>query len=337
MQTMRDTMSGYVRTAYGLPHENLELAELEVPPVDAGQVLIAVRATSVNAADWHMLTGTPYLLRLDQGLRRPKHPPFGLDVAGTVVTVGADVTNLEVGDEVFGEVNGSYAEYAIARARNVVRKPRNVTFEQAAAVPVAGLTALQGLRDHGRLEPGQHVLINGASGGVGTFAVQIAKALGADVTAVVSTGNAATATSLGADDVVDYTQADFADTAQRYDLILDNVGNRPLATMRRLLTDSGTYVMVSGPKGRWLGPVPRMLRGMVTFLLSKRTFGWFVARADRDDLVFLGELLETGQVTPVIERTYPFAELPAALAHLGEGHSRGKSVVSFAAPIDEEV
>ncbi len=328
MQTIRTTMRAFARREYGPPNEVLELEERATPDVGDDQVLIEVRATSVNAADWHMLVGTPYLVRLDQGLRSPKKPSLGLDVAGVVVAAGKEVGGVRPGDEVFGEVSGAYAEYALGRPSSVAPKPGNVTFEQAAAVPVAGLTALQGLRDHGKLQEGQHVLINGASGGVGTFAIQIAKALGAEVTAVVSCRNVETARSLGADHVIDYTAEDFTKLDQRFDLILDSVGNRPLAALRRRLADDGTYVMVSGPKGNWLGPVPRMLAGMTTFLFSDRTFAWFVAKVSQPDLAFLAELLEAGKVTPLVEQTYSFDELPAALDYLGDGHSRGKSVIT---------
>jgi NADPH:quinone reductase-like Zn-dependent oxidoreductase len=277
-----------------------------------------------------MMTGTPYLVRPQAGFRRPKRPTLGADVAGTVEAVGKDVTAFKAGDDVFGGVGSGYAEYAVAREGTLALKPANVTFEQAAAVPVAALTALQGLRDHGRIQPGQHVLINGASGGVGTFAIQIAKTLGAEVTAVCSTGNVETARSLGADHVIDYTLEDFSQGDHRYDLMLDIVGTGPVATCKDVLTSGGTYVVVGGPKGRWLGPIPRLLKAKLTFVKGDRTMGFFVAKQNAKDLEFLAELMESGKISSVIEATYPLDEVPDALSRFGNGHAKGKTVITIA-------
>ena len=321
-------MKAWQHRSFGPPEEAIEFDDVATPVArEDDQVLVRIRAASVNPADWHPVVGTPYLVRPSVGWRKPKRPHVGTDAAGTVEAVGAGVTRFRPGDEVFGGVGGSFAEYATGRERNLVPKPAGVTFAQAAAVPIAALTALQGLRDKGGLQAGHHVLVNGASGGVGTFAVQIAKALGAEVTAVCSTRNVDTVRSIGADHVVDYTTDDFLKEAGRYDLMLDNVGSRGLLACRRALKPGGRYVMVSGPKRRVLGPVLRMVRAKALFLFGGRKMTFFVADINQDDLSLMAELLEEGKVTPVIERTYELSQVAEALAYLGEGHARGKLVV----------
>jgi NADPH:quinone reductase-like Zn-dependent oxidoreductase len=320
-------MKAIVQDTYGLP-DVLEMREVPIPSVDDGQVLIRVHASSVNALEWHLMTGTPYLVRPQAGFTKPKRPILGADVAGTVEKVGANVTKFAPGDEVFGEVGGGYAEYAVARPKTLAPKPANVTFEQAAAVPVAALTALQGLRDHGRIQSGQRVLINGASGGVGTFAIQIAKLLGAEVTAVVSTGNVDTARSLGADKVIDYTKTDFTEGERNHDLMLDIVGTGSVSGCMSVLADAGRYVVVGGPKGRWLGPLPRLVKAKLAFLRGNQTMGFFVAAPNEADMGVLAEWMESGSIVPVIETTYPLSEVPEALKRFGQGHARGKTVIT---------
>lgn len=324
---MKQTMKAIVQSTYGLP-DVLEMSEAPIPSIDDDQVLIRVHASSVNALEWHLMTGTPYLVRPQAGFMKPKREILGADVAGTVEEVGANVTRFKPGDDVFGEVGGGYAEYAVARPKTLALKPANVTFEQAAAVPVAALTALQGLRDHGRIQPGQRVLINGASGGVGTFAVQIAKALGAEVTAVCSTGNVDTARSLGAGKVIDYTKTDFTESERDYDLMLDIAGTRSLSGCMSVLADTGRYIVVGGPKGRWLGPLPRLGRAKLAFLRGDRTMGFFVASPNDKDLTTLAEWMEAGSLVPVIEATYPLSEVPDALRRFGQGHARAKTVIT---------
>jgi len=289
---------------------------------------VRVRATSVNPVDWHTLTGTPYLLRLQEGLRGPKSEQLGVDFAGTVEAVGANVTGVQPGDDVFGGRSGAFAEYVSVRDA-VVRKPPNLSFEQAAAVPIAGLTALQGLRDKGGLQSGQKVLINGASGGVGTFAVQIAKALGAAVTGVCSTRNVGQARSLGADRVIDYTQEDFTRSGERYDVLLDIAGNRTWKELTRVLADGATLVLVGGPKtNRWIGPMGHLANLKLHSLGRSRRVAPFLAKLNKDDLESLGKLLEDGSVTPVVERRYELGETADALSYLGEGHAQGKIVLT---------
>ena len=322
------TMKAIVQHEYGAP-DVLALGEVDRPAIGDDEVLVEVRASSVNPADWHMSTGTPYLVRPQAGLRSPKQTIPGKDVAGKIAAVGKGVTQFEVGDDVYGEVaGGAFAEYAAAPANLLAPKPANLSFEQAAAVPLAAFTALQGVRDKGQVQPGQHVLVNGASGGVGTFAVQIAKALGAEVTGVCSTRNVDMVRSIGADHVIDYTKDDFSAGDQRYDVIIDNVGTGSLSDCRRALNADGIYVMIGGPKHRWLGPVRRMVAAMVYFRFVSQSFQWFVATANQEDLVFLTGLSEAGKVTPVIDRRYTLAEVPEAMAYLGEGHTRGKSVIT---------
>lgn len=319
-------MKAFVRDRYGSP-DVLRLEEVERPDVTDDAVLVRVRATSINAHDWHMLRGKPYIARLGEGFRTPKSSILGIDVAGVVESVGASVTDLMPGDEVFGARSGAFAEYV--SSRNMVPMPKGSTFEQAAAVPVAGQTALQGLRDKGGIQAGQRVLIIGAGGGVGTFAVQIAKALGAEVTGVTSTRDVAMVGSIGADRVIDYTREDFARAGQRYDLILDIGGTRTLSAMRRVLTPEGTIVMVAPQPGQWIGPIVRIVGAVVTSRVSRQKVRPFLSSVNRSDLLVLTQLIEAGKVTPVIERTYPFDEIPQAIRHVEAGHARGKVVITL--------
>jgi NADPH:quinone reductase-like Zn-dependent oxidoreductase len=321
-------MKAIVYDKYGSP-DVLELKEIDKPAVGDDQVLIRVRAASVNPLDWHFMRGRPFFLRIKAGLRKPKVIRLGVDAAGTVESVGGNVTRFHPGDEVFGGCTGAFAEYACASEKALAPKPANLTFEQAAAVPIAALSALQGLRDKGRIQAGQRVLINGAAGGVGTFAVQIAKAFGAVVTGVCSTRNVDMVRSIGADHVVDYTQEDFTRNGQRYDLILDSVGNHSLSAFRRALTAKGTLVMVGGPdKGRWIGPMAGMLKVVVLSRFVSQKLLPFLAKRSHEDLVFLKDLLETGKVTPVIDRRHPLSDVPEAIRYLEEGHARGKVVIT---------
>lgn len=320
-------MKAIVHERYG-PPDVLELREVDKPVVADDAVLVRVRAASVNPFDWHMLTGTPYLARLVAGLRRPKDGVVGVDFAGTVETVGKDVDHVQPGDEVFGGRSGAFAEY-VAVKEAVVLKSAEVSFEAAAAVPIAGITALQGLRDKGGLRAGQKVLVNGASGGVGTFAVQIAKALGAEVTAVCSTHNVGQARSLGADRVIDYTKEDFTRDGGRYDLMLDVPGNRSWSDCKRVLVEGGTYVMAGGPKkNRWIGPLGIAVGRQLVSKLGSRRAVKFLAKLNREDLRFLGDLVAEGRVKPVIDRRYSLDKVPDALAYLGDGHARGKIVIT---------
>jgi NADPH:quinone reductase-like Zn-dependent oxidoreductase len=277
------------------------------------------------------MRGAPYFLRIPAGLRKPKITCLGVDLAGRVEAIGKSVTQLKPGDEVFGASRGAFAEYVCASEKAVVSKPASLTFEQAASVPVAACTALQGLRDKGRIQPGQKILINGAAGGVGTFAVQLAKVFGAEVTGVCSTRNIDLVRSIGAHDVVDYTQEDFTKSGQRYDLILDSIGNHSLSDCRRVLTPEGTLVLVGGPnKGRWLGPMKGMLKAVVWSGFVSQKLRPVLAHLGKDDLIVLRELLEAGKVVPVIDRCYPLKEVPDAIRYLEEGHARGKVVIAVA-------
>ena len=324
-----ERMKAIVFCDYGAP-DVLKLEDVErcVPTDD--QLRVRVRAASVNPLDWHRMRGTPYVGRVEMGLRKPKTIGLGVDYAGTVEAVGRNVTQFKPGDEVFGGRTGALAEYVCARAdRAVAPKPPNLTFEEAAAVPVAAITALQGLRDEGKLKPGQKVLINGASGGVGTFAVQLAKALGAEVTGVCSTRNVELVRSIGADRVVDYTREDFTKSGERYDLILDNVGNHSLSAMRSVLAPGGRYVMVGGRKGRWIDPLPRALAASVLSRFVSQDMGFFISQLNKEDLTFLGDLMRAGKVRPVIDRRYTLSEVPAAVAYLETGRARGKVVIAI--------
>jgi NADPH:quinone reductase-like Zn-dependent oxidoreductase len=316
-----------VYRTYGSP-DVLRYEEVEKPTVRDDDVLIRLRAASVNPVDWHFMRGEPYIGRAMMGLRKPRLPRLGVDLAGQVEAVGRNVTQFRPGDEVFGASRGTLAEYVCAKEAAVVRKPANVTFEQAAAVPVAALTALQGLRDKGRVQPGQKVLINGAAGGVGTFAVQIAKWLGADVTGVCRTANVDMVRSIGADHVVDYTREDFTQSGQRYDVLFDCVGNHSLSACRRVMSPRGTYVIVGGPAGRWITPIPEALKALLVSLFISQNVAMFLARPSKEDLNLLRELMETGKLTPVVDKRYGLSEAPEAMRYLETGHARGKVVVT---------
>ena len=322
-------MKAVVRERYGSP-EMLDVREVEKPELADDGVLVRVRAASVNRADWYELVG-PLIARPGTGLRKPKSAGVGTDFAGTVEAVGSTVTQFEPGDEVFGGGHGAFAEYVFARARSVAQKPAAVSFEAAATVPIAGLTALQAIRDKGQMTPGQKVLINGASGGVGTFAVQIAKALGAeDVTAVCRTGNVDLVRSLGADHVVDYTREDFSQSGKRYDLMIDVAGGKTWSTYRRVLEPEGTLVMVGGPmltKGG-LGPLGDIFKKKLAASRSKQKVVFIIAKFNRPDLETLAGLLESGKLKPVVEKRYELSETADALRYMGEGHAQGKIVVT---------
>ena len=322
------TMRAVTARTYGGP-EVLAMEELSVPTPADDQLLIRVEASSLNALDWHFLTGTPYLMRLMFGMRRPQRFVRGADLAGVVMGVGKKVERFRVGDAVFGEgTGGGCGEYATVSAGDVVAIPDGVSFENAAATPVAGLTALQGLRTHAGLQPGERVLINGAAGGVGTMAVQVAKVLGAHVTAVCSTRNVDVVRALGADDVIDYTCDDFVIGGPRFDVMLDNVGNRRPKDCGSVLVGGGRYVVISGPKAnRWVDPLPYLLRARMTFARSDASFHQFTAAADVDDLTFLGELLASGRLAPEIDRVVGLDGIADALAEIGSGHARAKIVV----------
>jgi NADPH:quinone reductase-like Zn-dependent oxidoreductase len=314
--------------SYGSP-DVLEFQDVETPTAADDGLLVRVRAASVNPMDWHFMRGMPYLMRAQSGLSRPKANGLGADLAGTIEAVGRNVTGFQPGDEVFGLTTSTFAEYVgIPHDAAVVKKPANVTFEQAASVPVAALTALQGLRDKARLQAGQQVLINGAAGGVGTFAVQIAKAYGAEVTGVCSTRNVELVRSIGADQVIDYTQEDFTRGGRRYDILLDLVANRSLAECRRVLAQKGVLVRIGPSKGEWIGPVLGLVGLLALAPLVSQRLVTFLARPSRDDLTVLAEFLQSGQVTPVIDRTYPLTEVPEAIRYLEEGHARGKVVIT---------
>lgn len=317
-------MKAIVQTAYG-SSDVLVLREVDKPKVDDGDVLVRVRAAGLHAGDCFMMRGAPYLTRFFAGWPKPKDYVPGFDVAGTVEAVGKDVTRFKPGDEVFGECGkGGCAEWACAAEGRFVAKPAGLTFEQAAAIPVSALAALQGLRDAGRLQPGQRVLINGASGGVGTYAVQIAKALGAEVTGVCSTSNLDLVRSIGADHVVDYTRDDFTRSGQSYDLILDNVGSRSFSDCRRALAPEGTLLPNTGNAG-----IGYVIMAFVRSAFVRQQGRPFVSRPTSEDLAVLKELVETGKMTPVIDRTYPLSETPEALEYVGKGHARGKVVITL--------
>jgi NADPH:quinone reductase-like Zn-dependent oxidoreductase len=322
-------MKAIVRDTYGSP-EVLELRDIDIPEYADEEVLVHVHAAGVGRDVWHIMTGLPYPIRLaGYGFRAPKNPVIGSDMAGVVEALGKNVTRFQPGDEVFGIGKGSYAEYVCAREDKLAPKPTNLTFEQAAVVAIMGSTALQALRDHGKVRPGQEVLIIGASGGVGTYAVQIAKAFGANVTGVCSTTKVEMVRSIGADHVIDYTQEDFAEGDQRYDLILDIGGNSSLSRLRRALASRGTLVIVGGEGGgRWLGGTDRQLRAMMLSPFVGQKLGTFVNKENHEDMLVLKELIEAGKVTPIIDRTYPLAEVPEAIRYLEEGHARGKVVIS---------
>jgi NADPH:quinone reductase-like Zn-dependent oxidoreductase len=324
-----NSMKAIVRDAYGSP-DLLELRDIDIPEIADDEVLVRVHAAGVGRDVWHIMTGLPYPIRLaGYGFRAPKNPVIGSDMAGIVEAVGENVSRFHPGDEVFGIGKGSYAEYVCAPQDKLAPKPANLTFEQAAVLAIMGSTALQALRDHGKVRPGQEVLIIGASGGVGTYAVQIAKAFGARVTGVCSTTKVEMVRSIGADHIIDYTREDFAEGDQRYDLILDIGGNSSLARLRRALASRGTLVLVGGEGGgRWLGGLDRSLRAMMLSPFVGQKLGTFVNKENHEDMLVLKELIESGKVTPVIDRTYPLSEVPEAIRYLEEGHARGKVVIT---------
>ena len=313
-------MKAIVQVKYGAP-EALELKEIDKPVIKDTQVLVHVHAAGVNPLDWHFVRGKPYIARLALGLPRPKNGVRGVDVAGHIEAVGKNVRQYQAGDEVFGACDGAFAEYAPAGEDMVVPKPANLTFDQAAAVPVAAVTALQALRDVGKLQSGQNVLINGAAGGVGTFAVQIAKSFGADVTAVCSTRNVELVRSIGADHVVDYTREDFTRSDLRYDVILDNAGSHSLGEYRRVLAADGTLIMNSG------AALGTMAAGRMLAPFVRQKLRSFLAKLNREDLIVLCKLIEAGKLTSVIDRTYPLSQTPEAIGYVEAGHARGKVVI----------
>ena len=322
-------MKAIIRDAYGSV-DVLRLADIDQSVAGDADVLVRVHAAGVDQGVWHLMTGTPYVMRLAGfGIRAPKNPLLGYDVAGRVEAVGAQVTEFQTGQEVFGTCRGSFAEYAVARPDRLLSKPDNVSFEEAAAVPISGYAALQAVREHGGVRPGQRVLIIGAGGGVGTLAVQIAEAEGAEVTGVCSASKTELVRSVGADHVIDYTREDFADGRNRYDVILDIAGNRSLSELRRALTPRGTLVIVGGEDaGNWLG-VRRQLRAAALSPFVRQKLGFFISKERRQDLEELRRLLEAGTIRPVVDRTFPLEEVPAAIRYLRDGQARGKVVITI--------
>ncbi len=324
-----ELMKAIVYRCYGSP-DVLEFEDVEKPVPADDEVLVKVVAASVNPLDWHFMRGTPYLLRLMAGLGAPNETSLGVDFAGTVEAVGSNVKRFKPGDEVFGGGNGAFAEYlTVGEDGALAMKPANVSFGQAASVPIAALTALQALRDNGKLEAGQKVLINGASGGVGTFAVQIAKLLGAEVTGVCSTRNVKMVRSIGADHVFDYTKEDYTESGQRYDLIIDMVGNHSLSANRRVLTPEGIFVIVGGKKGNWLAPLMGPIKALMLSPFVGQEFVMILAELSQEDLVILGDFMQAGKVTPVIDRSFRLSEVPAALRYSEEGHAQGKIIINL--------
>ncbi|HEY2397145.1 MAG TPA: NAD(P)-dependent alcohol dehydrogenase [Rudaea sp.] len=322
-------MKGIAYRCYGSP-DVLKLEDIEKPVAGDDQVLVKVHAAAVNPLDFHYMHGTPYLMRLDSGIGTPKNARLGVDFAGTIEAVGKNVKKFKPGDEVFGGRNGAFGEYVTVREdRSLVLKPANMTFEQAAAVPIAAITALQALRDNGHIQAGQKVLINGASGGVGTFAVQLAKSFGAEVTGVCSTKNLDMVRKIGADHVIDYTKEDFTQGDQHYDLIVDMVGTHSLLDYKRVLTPQGNLVMVGGQVDNWLlGILGSVVYAKMLSPFISQKFGMMLAELNPDDLTTLRDLMQAGKITPVIDRTYKLSEVPDALRYLERGHARGKVVIS---------
>jgi NADPH:quinone reductase-like Zn-dependent oxidoreductase len=316
-----------LRRAYG-PPDLLTFEDIPEPTPGDNEVLVKVRAASVNPLDWHFMRGSPYLMRMGTGAGKPSDVSLGADFAGRVEGVGQRVTQFRPGDEVFGSGKGAFAEYALAHKNRLARKPARATFEQAAAVPIAGITALQALRDKGRISESRKVLINGAAGGVGTFAIQIARSFGADVTGVCSTKNLDFVRSIGASHVIDYTREDFTQGRQRYDLILDAIGNHSLLACRRALTSHGTYVVVGGPDGRWLGPLTTLLKVPLLAPWVSQELMMLVASVNTKDLTLLRHQIDTGRMTPVIDTCYSLPEAPEAIRHVETGHARGKVVIT---------
>lgn len=322
-------MKAIVQDRYGSA-DVLELRDVESPRPGDDEVLIRVHAAGLDPSVWHLMTGLPYLVRaMGFGFRKPKIRIRGTDAAGTVEALGRSVIQFKQGDQVFGTCDGSFAEYACARAERFAPKPANLSFEQAAAVPISGMTALTGLRDAGEVQPGQKVLVIGAAGGVGSYAVQLAKAFGAEVTGVCSTSKTELVLSIGADEVIDYTREDFTDGTRRFDLILDTAGRRPLSQLRRALTPQGTLVLVGGEGGdRWLGGFQRQIFAPLRSRFSEQKLLGLIAGERQQDLLTLKDLIEAGKITPVIDRTYPLAEVPEAVRYLERGHARGKVVIT---------
>ena len=322
-------MRAAIYNRYG-PPDVVHITDVEEPAPKEHEALIKVRAASINPLDWHFMRGTPYFVRLMTGLRNPRVTRLGVDVAGQVQAVGRNVTEFRSGDEVFGTCRGALADYACASESALVMKPENVTFEQAASVPLAGLTALQGLRDKGQIQAGQKVLINGAAGGVGTFAVQIAKWFGADVTGVCSTRNLEMVRNIGADRVIDYTRQDFTTSGQRYDLIFDLVGNHSLSAFRRVLNPRGIYVGAGGggPEVHSLDVLGSLIKTLLLSMFVSEKLVSLLARASKKDLATISELIKSGAVTPVIDRCFPLSEVPEAIRYLEQGHARGKVVIT---------
>jgi NADPH:quinone reductase-like Zn-dependent oxidoreductase len=322
-----ETMKAVTYRCYGSA-DVLALEDVEKPVPAAGEILVKVRTAAVNPLDWHFMRGKPYLMRLMSGLGKPQDPRMGVDFSGVVESVGPDVTRFSAGDEVFGGIRGAFAEYVLVREdQPVVHKPENVTFEQAGTVGIAGVTALQALRDKGDLKPGQKVLINGASGGVGTFAVQIAKSLGAEVHGVCSARNVEMVKSIGAARVYDYRQENYTDSEEQYDVIVDMISNHSLGANRGVLGPNGTLVIVGGSSGDWLGPMLRPIAAMVYSPFVGQNLGMMMARGSKEDLSMLAALLQSGEVTPVIDREYGLSDVPAAIRYSEEGHARGKIVI----------
>jgi NADPH:quinone reductase-like Zn-dependent oxidoreductase len=320
-------MQAIMRDRYGSA-DGLQLREIDTPQVGEDDVLVRMRAASVNAFDWHVMRGLPYLVRTQEGLRAPKQQQLGVDVAGQVEAVGPRVTQFQPGDAVFGWRRGAFAEYVCGAEHNFAPLPSDCTFEQAAAVPLAGITALQALRDKGQAQPGQRVLINGAAGGVGTFAVQLAKACGAHVTGVCRSAHLETVRSIGADAVIDYTQEDFTRGTQRYDLILDIAANHSLAAHRRALVPTGRYVLVGAPRGQWVGPLARPLAALALSRMGSQTLLPLIASFKNADLLTLREFIEAGKLAPVIDRVFPLCATADAIRYLETAHPGGKVVIT---------
>jgi len=323
-----ETMKAVVSRCYGSP-DILTLEDVEKPTPASDEVLVKVHAAAVNPYDWHGMRGSPYIMRLGSGIGSPKDSRFGADFAGTVEAVGDDVTEFKPGDTVFGGASGAFAEYVVAGIHRIARKPDNVSFEQAASMPIAAITALQALRDKGQLQSGQKVLINGASGGVGTFAVQIAKSMGAQVYGVCSTRNVEMVLSLGADHVFDYTKEDYTDSGQQFDLIVDMVGNRSLTANRSVLAPTGRLVIVGGEKGNWLGPLMGPIKALLMSPFVDQEMGMMIAAIDGDDLAELADLMERGELSSAIDRHYPLHEVADAVRYSEEGHARGKIIIDL--------
>ena len=324
-----ELMKAIVYRCYGSP-DVLQFEDIEKPSPADDEVLVKIHAASVNPLDWHYMRGSPYLLRLGAGLGAPNRAGLGVDFSGTVESVGASVSRFKPGDEVFGGANGAFAEYATIREdRALVLKPAGVSFEQAASAPIAAITALQALRDAGKIKPGQKVLINGASGGVGTFAVQIAKSFGAEVTGVCSTRNVEMVRSIGADHVIDYKKEDYTQSGQTFDLIIDMVGNHSLLENRKVLNPEGIFVIIGGPKGNWLAPLMSPVKAFMLSPFVGQEFVMMIAKMRRDDLATLGDLMETGKVVPVIDRRFQLRDTADAIRYSEKGHAQGKILVEI--------